>query len=145
MEKSTQQWTELSHLFRNADVFIDKWFASVIMWSKPGGIRSLYDDGAKQINVFPITNTKYIPGSKVIFLISTHLSKCATDILQTVAETCLQCYIFVSISEESHMLELDYDSSLVGKWSQFGRGAKSSSYFDTVEAKIYEWIQLNTR
>jgi hypothetical protein len=62
-----------------------------------------------------------------------------------------ECHIITCYSQDDHMLELDYDNTLTGRYSQdgqvdlgtnnfFNRKAEMS-YFEAIESKVSQWIK----
>lgn len=74
-------------------------------------------------------------------LLSSHLSSQAESLYTLIQNAVpIECHIITCISQESHISELDADSSLVGRWSQQGDEAFEWTYFQTIEARLHQWM-----
>lgn len=137
----TSAWQRTLKTASNSTIYISDSLLSALYWSVSS--HSLAKS-ATELFVYKSNNLQRPSNLKVVFLMSSHLSLHAEmfrDFIFQYAVTELQ--IITSVSQDLHVLELEKDQSLVGRYSQDGQVHLDHGYFDAIESKLLQWIKAS--
>ncbi|KAJ3290430.1 Sec1 domain-containing protein 2 [Borealophlyctis nickersoniae] len=141
-------WVALNDTLSGAVVYADDAILSTIKWSAPGGFAGLFQRGLVNVKRFeqdPPSDEETFPirlpdPPKVVFLLTAHISRHASRLRDIILRgRYVECHIISTLSEDSHILELASDPSLVGVWGD-SPGDGLVGYFPRIEATVYGWL-----
>lgn len=112
-DKLHERWIKTLSILDNAAVYCDSASKSALQWN----IGS-HATQKRNAMIYEFPPSFIVPDSKIVVLLSSHLSLYSETLKKMSMSGTNEFHIITTISQESHMLELDHDPNLIGKFTE---------------------------